>query len=169
MREAIVVAIRIESEQREAEAIFAASRAVTTSDIATCPHEYRHHIQLETNRRVDRRLLYIDRDIEMIRLKGNRELCVPVGFRSKAVNGPNDSVVAVELPSCFISDIPRDAIGVLELHDDRLRIPSRRQLDVAGVHMELRLRGALSHTHRLRRQRMSGQCESNCNDRKSFV
>ena len=152
VREAIVVAVRIEAEEREAEAIFAASRAMATADVAAGPHEHGHHIELETNRRIDRGLLHADRYIDMMRLERNGELGVAIGFRGKAIGITRDAIVAVELPSRFIGDVPRDAVGIFDLHDDRLRIARGRQRDFAGVHVKFRLApGAAWRARRLRR------------------
>ena len=47
--EAIVIAVWIESEQRQPEAILAASSAVAATGIAPCAHEDRHHIELKAD------------------------------------------------------------------------------------------------------------------------
>ncbi len=46
-----VVAVGVVAEQRQHEAVFAARRSVTTAGVAAGPHEDRHHVQLEADRR----------------------------------------------------------------------------------------------------------------------
>ena len=56
-REAVMVAVGIEAEQRQVEAVLAAGRAVATAGVAAGPHEDRHHVELEADRPIDRRVL----------------------------------------------------------------------------------------------------------------
>ena len=59
--EAVVVAVGVEAEEREPEAVLAAGRAVAAAGVAAGPHEDGHHVEPEADRRVDRRLRDLDR------------------------------------------------------------------------------------------------------------
>ena len=48
-REPVIIAIRVEAEQREVEAVLAARRAVACARVAAGLHEHRHHVELETD------------------------------------------------------------------------------------------------------------------------
>src|SRR5262249_29393600 len=51
-RQAVVVALGIETEQRDPEAVLAAGGSVAASGIAACPHEVWHHVKPKAQRRV---------------------------------------------------------------------------------------------------------------------
>ena len=70
--EAVVVAVGVEAEQREAEAVLAAGRAVAAAGVAAGPHEDRHHVELEADRRLDRGLRDLDRDLDRLAAEGDR-------------------------------------------------------------------------------------------------
>ena len=59
--EAVVVAVGVEAEQRQAEAVLAAGRPVAAARVAAGPHEDRHHVELEADRPVDLGVLDLDR------------------------------------------------------------------------------------------------------------
>jgi hypothetical protein len=60
--EAEVVALRVEAEEREVEAVLPAGRAVAGAGVAAGGGEHRHHVELERNRAGFFRVLDGDRD-----------------------------------------------------------------------------------------------------------
>ena len=78
---AIVVADGVEAEQRQSKAVLAAGGAVATARVAAGPHEDRHHVQMETDRPVGRRVHDGDRRFGLMALVLGDQLGGAVGHR----------------------------------------------------------------------------------------
>ncbi len=130
-----MVAVGVEAEQREAEAVLAAGRAVATAGVAAGPHEDRHHVELEADRRIDGRVLYADRHVDVARFERDGEFRVAIGFGQEVVAIALDEIFAVELPGGFVGHVARDAVGELGLDDDRLRI-AEEVSEISWIDME---------------------------------
>ena len=81
-REAVVVAVRVEAEERQAEAVLAAGRAVAAAQVAAGPHEDRHHVELEADRPIHLRVLDLDRHRDRLAAELDLQLGRAVGQRA---------------------------------------------------------------------------------------
>ncbi len=118
--EAVVVAVGVEAEQRQAEAVLAAGRAVAAAGVAAGPHEDRHHVELEADRPVGRGVL--DRHRHRDRLAADTRPSAPsrrrppgrdVGRRASRAPGWRAATFACG------GDVARDAVGAAWPDDER--------------------------------------------------
>ena len=76
-----MVALGVEAEERDAEAVLAARRPVAASGVAAGPHEDRHHVEPEAERRLHRRLRDLDRHGDRLAAEGDGKRRRAVGRR----------------------------------------------------------------------------------------
>ena len=132
-RQAVVVAVGVEAEQRQAEAVLAAGRPVAAADVAAGAHEDRHHVELEADRPIG--LGVLDRD--RARDRPAAELDDEVGH---AV-GQRRELVLVELADGGVGQpdgglgrhVAGDAVGVGRLDDERRLRPAGEQVHLGRV------------------------------------
>ena len=60
----LIIAISIETEQRQPEAIFPAGRAVATAGVAAGFGEHRHHIEMKTDRPIGDGIFHHQRHVD---------------------------------------------------------------------------------------------------------
>ena len=84
--QAVMVALGIEAEERDPEAVLAARRAVATAGVAAGPHEHRHHVEPEAERGLNRGLGDLDRHRERLAAErdGSAWSCRPPAGRNVA-------------------------------------------------------------------------------------
>ena len=133
-REAEVVAVGVEAEQRQAEPVLAAGGPVAPADVAPGPHEDGHHVLLERDRAVLLRLHHLHRHLDGLPAEGDRHLGGAVGdwqhdefveFRERGVG---------ERHLRLRGHVAGDAVGLGELDDERLLVARRFEVDVRRVH-----------------------------------
>ena len=85
-RQPEMVSLGIEPEQRDPKAVLAACGPVAASGVAPGPHEHRHDVEPETERRLDRRLRDLDRYGGRLAAEATDSVVGAVGRRIE--NGP---------------------------------------------------------------------------------
>ena len=128
--EAVVIAVGVEAEQRQPESVLAAGGAVAASGVAAGLHEDRHHVELEADRGRLHRPLDVDGhgDCAAGKCRGERGIAVGKGLELLPLE--DHSVGMGEIQRRLRRDIPRDAVGVCRLHDERLPVLRRGELNL---------------------------------------
>ena len=131
--EAMVVAFGVEAEQGDPESVLASCGAVAAPGIAAGPHEDRHHVEPEAERRNGRRLrdFHRHRDVPALVAHGQRRgaICGGIEDRPDALHEPGIGQGHRRVPG----HIARDAVGEGRLDHDRLTVARGRQLDLGRI------------------------------------
>jgi hypothetical protein len=110
---------------------------VAAADVAPGAHEHGHHVLFERDRPVLLRLRDLHRNLHRLPAERDRHLRRTVGERI--------DVELVELHERGVGeahlglrgDVSRDAVGLRELHDERLPVACGFEVDVRRVHRDL--------------------------------
>ena len=124
-REAEVVAVRIEAEEREAEPVLAARSAVARAGVAAGAREDGHHVEAETGRTIRERHAHGDRF--RLTADAHLQLALAAGDRRQRRAVEPDDFRHDELG--LRRHVARDAAGD-RLNDDRLAVARRREFDL---------------------------------------
>ena len=140
--QAVVVAGGVEAEEREAEAVLAPGRAVATAGVAAGLHEDRHHVEPEAERRRLGRVRHRrpgpstswppKATARVVSPSATGEKRAPRGGRARVGRGDGR----------LVGHVAGDAVGVGRLHDDRLAVARRSQVDVGREDLDLHRQGA---------------------------
>ena len=134
----LVVAGRVEAEQRHPEAVLAPSRTVAGTGVAPIPHENRHHIETKAQVWVFSCTLHMHRNCQA--LSAGRDLQFGVAvceWRERGTIDPHERGIC-DSECSGRREITRDAALFDKLHDHRLTILGRREMHVGRVGMHAR-------------------------------
>ncbi len=132
-----MVALGIEAEEGDPEPVLAPGGTVATAGVAAGPHEDRHHVEPEAERRDGRRLSHLDRDLDRLAPEGDVERRLAVEHRMQ--DGPiaADQRGVGRRHDGLGRDVASDPVGEGRLDDQRLAVPGGREVDVVGEDLKL--------------------------------
>ena len=132
----IVVPLRVEAEQREAEAVLAASRPVATARVAAAPHEDRHHIQLKADPSLGGGFLHGNRGdrFEPLILRFERGLAIHCGIKDILIL-PHQ-IRRGDFHRALAGDIQRHPVIAGRHHNEPLQVLLGLQVDVRRIDVE---------------------------------
>ena len=129
----VVVAIGVEAEEGEPEAIFAPGCSMAASGIAAGLHEHGHDVELEADRSFRAGLFDLDGERDGLAFKFDAQ-------PGRAILGGPEGVFFESGESrigkgelCRRGDVRGQAVGIERLDDDGLAITFCVELDIAGI------------------------------------
>ncbi len=120
--QAVVVAGRVEAEQRQVEAILAAGGTVATAVVATVLHEHGHHVQPETDRPRPGRVLDQHRHFRLEAGVLDEQERAAVLLWGQRLAGDARQCRVSQQPFGGQRDIPGDALAIHDLDNEALAV-----------------------------------------------
>ena len=139
-RDALVVTVRVEAEERDAESVLAACGAVARPGVAAGAQKHRHHVALETGRGNEVCVLDDDGDGHGLSVKLNAHFGFPVSKRGDGFVFDFCELRAGQGELRLRGDVVRDAVGAGCARDEKLAFALVEKVDVGWENLELRLR-----------------------------
>ena len=117
-----VIARRIVAEQRKAKPVLTPGGPVAASRVASGPHEYRHHVLPETDRRQRRGALHSDRHKSCLTVVGHLERGLAVGNRQNRTTVESNQLSVGRRDLGPLGHVLGDTVAAGGNHDKRLPV-----------------------------------------------
>ncbi len=127
--DALIIAVGVEAEQRQAKAIFPPGSSVATAGVATGFGEHRHHVEMKTDRPISGGILHHQRHLHAAAAVLDRDFRLTIGLRVKHVGIEPHQISVSRGDFRFGRDVTRQLVVVYRLHNQRLAVRIGVQID----------------------------------------